>query len=266
MINIEDTNTAVESAPEETGQIDSPSTEVEPTSQQTTEVPEDLPQDTEEQRKAFQRMRHEIDSLKEEAKARQKSQAAFDVLKPRPRPVSAQGIDINQYVDADTGTVDMGAYNTAVNQLIQQAHVDSAQAAATVEERLDEQNARRSVPQLDLDSKEYDAEFEKDVAARYLFEKFNGNNVTMTQIAKELGKKYSKATTKASEDGAKEALERLSAREQAALAANSQSGGQARSQQSAGDTEELRSRTRFGDERAMTERMSRIPWVKSDVK
>lgn len=260
-----DQNTAVEENVEEpaTSQDSSPQSEEGNTTPQTTqedvesqEEPEEVSDDsqdgeesdsmTEEQRKAFQRMRLENKRLKEEMEARGKTENAFNAFKPQAQPGT---VDINKFVDPNTGAVDWNGYNQAINT---QAR---ATAAETVQEQIDENNARQKYPEVFADP-----DLEEAVAGQWFASKLNGKDVSITEIAGKVAKKLSSAASRAEKIGKEKALEELTPKEQAGLKADGQTSAPSRQAQSAEDEEILRVRARNGDEEALAQLMKSVKW------
>lgn len=238
----------------ETTQVESPPTEAQPTEEQTTVTTEesDVSQTmSEEQRRAFQEMRLENKRLREETEARKKSESAFDVFRPQPQPL---GIDPNQFIDPNTGERNEYAYQQAI------ARNARAEAQSATKDELDEYQARQKHPELFSDP-----EAEEEIAGLYFFNKARGNNVSVSQIAERVAKRYQKAVTKAEKIGAEKILTEVSPKEQAALAASSPTSSPARQAQSDEDLERLRQQSRGrgrASEEAVAQRMKNIPWSK----
>lgn len=262
---MEETNQAVaENVEETTSQASSPQAK-EPEVQETTQETEsgetktqefeedssgsDLPEMTNEQREAFQRMRQENKRLKEEVEARKKHESAFATFRSQGSQNSQ--ITFEQFADPNTGQVDWNGYNLAVQR---QA---SAVAQQQVEEKLDEYEARQKYPELFNDP-----EIEEELASMWFFGKYKGENVSIKEIAERYARRHNKAVAKAQKKGAEEALTELSAKEKASLEARGQNASQAVAQQRAEDAQALRERVRYGDANALTNLMSNVPWEK----
>lgn len=237
---------------EETTQVAPPTTEAPTvTEEQTATEPEsqDEPKGmTEEQRKAFQDQRLEIKRLKEETGTRKQSESAFAAFRPQSQ---VGAVDVNRYADPTTGIVDWNTYNQAVTQ---QARVEAAQAAR---EEVDEYRARQTHPDLFENPRT-----EKLIAAQWLYEKMQGRNVSITEIANDFSKDFAKAVTKAEKTGAEKMLTQVSEKEQAAVTP-SQTSSQASQQLKADDLENLQRQSRGKgreSEEAVAKRFSQIPW------
>lgn len=211
---------------------------------------------SEEQRRAFQDMRLENKRLKEEMETRKTSESAFKVFRTQTPPAS-QPVRVESYQDPITGETNWTAYNQAQQafnqQIVQQAR---AEAQAAAQELIDEQNARVKYPDL-----MNDPVTEKQIASRWLYEKVQGNNVSITDIAGEFARNFKLAVSKAEKIGAEKALNEVSEKEQAGLVAETQTSQPARAGESEEELGRLSARTRGGDDEAITARVSRIPWA-----
>lgn len=236
----------------ETTQTDSPTVKETQLESQTNQdeaisdgVSDDIPEDIEKQRKAFQEMRQEIKRLKEEKTVREKSESVFDQFKPQ-----AQTPDVSQFADPITGNVDWNAYQQADSQRVR------AEAQQAARDEVDEYRAREKHPELFNDP-----EVEKEIAAQWFFEKYQGQRTSITEIADRVAKRYSKAVTKAEKIGADKALDEVSEKEKAAMEATSQTSEPARQATASADLDSLREQSRFGDEDAIAARLKSIPWA-----
>ncbi len=251
----------------ETTQVESPTTESPITGDETmqeeatvqTPVVEDadVPTDITEQRRAFQEMRLENKRLKEEMEARQTGESAFAPFRAQTPPVQSGPVRIENFIDPNTGETNWQAYNLAQQQreqaILQQARVD---ARSEVQEQLDEDRARTKYPEL-----MNDPVTEKAIAAQWLYEKMQGNNVSITKIAEGFARNFKQAVSKAEKVGAERVLNEVSEKEKAGLTAQSQTGSQARSTFSQEEAEGLSNATRRGNADAITARISKIPWA-----
>lgn len=263
-----DTNKAEEKAVEtETTQVAPPTTESSITGSETevrvsddqntvTEKPDIESTMTEEQRRAFQEMRLENKRLKEVKETRPEN-SAFDSLRVQTPPVGQSGpIDVRSYTDTVTGETDWAAYNLAQQQreqrIIQQATFAASQE---MNERLDEQTARDKYPDVMNDPKT-----EKLIAAQWLWEKTQGKDVSVTQIAGEFARNFKQAVSKAEKISTERVLNEVSEKEQAA-ATESQNSSGAQVSLSQDQQQNLSMRTRHGDDEAIMARVSKIPWA-----
>lgn len=234
----------------ETTQTSSPQVEEE-TIPQTAQEDVALPDETEEQRKAFQEQRLEIKKLKEEVEARKQSESAFAAFKPRPQLTSFSS---DQFVDPETGTVNVQALTAA-----QEAHI-TAKVTAQMEQRLaeekDEDNARRQYPELFADP-----EIEQEIADRWIAAKLRGENPLVVDIANKVNKRFEKALSKAEKAGAEKALQDIAPKEKVALTATGQSATSAQRQIESENNEAIMEAVRFGNNDALAQAMSKIPWA-----
>lgn len=249
-----------------TVQTDSPQVETPITGEQTTQqetvqtpVAEDSDVSTgmsEEQRRAFQEMRLENKRLKEEKEVRPQEPSAFDAFKPQVTTYQTGPIQIGNYQDPITGETNWQDYNQAQQrreqQILQQARTE---AQNTVQETLDEERARRDYPELMSNPVT-----EKQIASRWLYEKFQGNNVSITNIASEFARNFKQAVSKAEKIGEERALNEVSEKEQASTTVPASS-AQARVATSFEDQQQLGEQTRRGNQDAITARISKIPWA-----
>lgn len=221
-------------------------TVVEPTEE--TEESAVTKQMTKEEREAFQRMRLENKKLKEEMKARQRSESAFDVFKPKP---AAQGVDINNFVDPTSGNVDWNSYNQAV---VQNAN---AQASQTVQDQLDEERARNKYPEVFANPK-----LEEAIAGQWFAAKLQGRKVSVSDIARDfselVGKTVSKAEKVAEKRGAEQALAELTPKEEASLQAQgTTNAGKVKAME---DEQDLLVKARYGSDDALADLVGRVSW------
>lgn len=266
----DDKQQAVENEVEtDTTQTDSPPVE-EPTTEVETEVKEsddqgsvaeesdDMPETTEEQRRAFQEQRQEIKRLKSEMENRNKGESAFKAFKPQTPPVGqANTVNIMDYQDPITGETNWQAYNQQVNNALAQAQQNATyQAQQIVKEEMDEQQARTKFPEIMSDK-----ESEQEVADLWVAAKLRGENPSITDIAERLSKRNSKTVSKAEKIGAEKILNEVSEKEKASLNVPSQTSAPAKQAASAEELAELSRRSRFGDDDAIAARMSKIPWA-----
>ena len=263
-------NKAVEQkAVETTTQTESPQVEAQTTEEQTPkgqatpeEVPDEIPANEQERRRAFQEQRLEIKRLKEESRARQQSESAFAPFRAAPA-VDQSAVNVQTYTDPLTGETNWAAYDQAVNARIQRAEQLATMANQTVEEKLDERDARQKYPDLFADP-----EVEQEIADRWFASKMRGETYSVSEIADRVAKRFAKAVSKAEKSGAEKALEQVSPKEQAALSVQSQTSAPNRQAQSDEEYEKLRLQSRGGrlasdtdSTMAIAYRMKNIPWA-----
>jgi len=210
-----------------------------------------------EQRRAFQEMRIENKRLKEVREAQPREESAFNAFRVQTPSVQSQPVRVEQFVDSITGETNWQGFNQALQQreqaISQQARAD---AQSTVQELMDEERARSKYPEL-----MNDPVTEKQIAARWLYEKVQGRNVPVTEIAGEFARNFKQAVSKAEKIGAEKILNEVSEKEKAGLVAESRSSQSAARATSAEDSQQLSAMTRRGDADAVTARISRIPWA-----
>lgn len=261
----ENNNAVVQNAGDvETPQAISPQAEVQaeaPVQTPTEQQPVEVEQNEQDDPREFQNRRLAEDNrkLKAELEARQRNESAFDMFRPTQAPQAPTGVNIYDYVDQESGTVDWNAYNASVNNAIaQSSQVASYTAQQTTREIIDEQNARSRHPEVFANP-----ELEKQAAAMYLFEKMQGNNVSVSDIAARIAGKQSKAIAQAEKAGAEKILSEVSEKEAASLTASAQTSAPARLAQSQDELEGLRQSSRGrGQEStdAVAKRLNAIGW------
>ena len=218
--------------------------------------PETLPEEPTDQAKAFQSQRQEIKRLKEQLEDKKRRESAFSQFKTSYSPTEYQKaetqVDINNYVDPNSGQFQAYAYNQAVNKIIDGNRRQSNQTAAnTARETYDELRMKDKYPETDPESEAFDPDFEEAVARRYYWELANGKTSSLVKLADMEAKLRGKEAKKVAEKAGLQEAEK----EQASLGPNVRSKpGFANLEK----LEALRKRTRFGDEDAIVERMRNI--------
>ena len=223
-----------------------------------TEISDDVPEDVEEQRRAFQSMRQEIKGLKSEIQNRKSGESAFSAFKQQTPPVGQiNAVNIQDFQDPITGETNWQAYNQQVNVALNQVRQSATyEAKEAVKEEMDEQNARTRHPELFADP-----EVEQEIADRWIAAKMRGENPSITDIADRVSKRFSKTISKAEKIGAEKILNEVSEKEQASLTVSGQTSQPAKQAASAEQLAEMSTRTRLGDDDAIAARMSKIPWA-----
>lgn len=227
--------------------------------------PSEVPQEPQEDglpESASDRTRHEFEKLREENRRererREAAEAAFRTLQPnqvaQPEPI----------YDPDTGYVDPNAL-TALQRQAVEANERATKAEQTVNQFRQEQEAREAYlahPEANPDSKEYNPKLKNLAAGVILQSMLNPQEFGGKQFSLKEAYDYLKADTtdtkaveEARKEGAQEAIEQLTPKEQATLEAIGTSGRRSDVGQSH-DT--LVERTRRGDYDAIAERMKRI--------
>lgn len=266
---MEDTKVAVEKAVEsETTPTNPPQVEDPITGDQTTQgetdvqtpvveetqVPANM---TAEQARAFQEMRLENKRLKEEREALPKGESAFNVFRAQTPSVQSEPVMVENFTNPMTGETNWQAYNLAQQQREQQILTQAkAEARSEVQDLLDEEKARAKYPDL-----MNDPATEKLIAARWLYEKVQGNNVSVSNIASEFARDFKQAVSKAEKVGAERILSEVSEKEKAGLTAGGQSSQGAVRSASREEQTQLSIATQQGDADAITARISQIPWA-----
>lgn len=232
------------------------------------------------QGKAFAAMRKEIADLKSQLETR--TQVGTP---PQPTPsyipqTTPTYVDINQYVDPQSGEFNAQAYNQAVNSAI--ANQGQYNQAA-LNQNLDFAQTQMAYPALDPNSDTYDPEFEEAVAAKYhLLNAIQGKPITLREVAKDISQKRArdqkKEEAKIEEEHTKTAEEKtIASQETPGQSASGAREAQARLEEVEEDAE-LRARTRgligdaFNGKRlsedqqleATVKRLQKIPWVKPE--
>jgi len=266
---MDDTQQAVKDEGEiETPALDSPSEGQQTFSddpESSAEKPENLTQDTEElspefdpkseQGKKFAEMRHEIKKLKEQVGERESRRSAFDQLKPSPTAndiaYAQQRLDIQRFVDPNTGEFQADAYNRAVEQKLDENRAISAKTAErAAHQTFDELKAKEKYPQLDVTSPSYDGDFDEAVASRYYFQLAQGKTPSILSLAQQEAR-WRGQEDKKLQDKAKQ---HEGVKDQASVSPDTRSrvGGDA------SELERLRRQSREGDFDAIAERVKRI--------
>lgn len=252
-------NVAVENAEEKTTSptnsppVEAPTTEEQTTTEQadqsvqeeSTDVTEAKPKDPRD---------YQVERLAEEnrrLKADKRQGSAFDAFRPQVQP--NQGVDVEQFKDP-YGEINWNAYQQAVTSHAQQAA--NATAQQTVQELIDENNARNKYPDLFADP-----DVEQEIADRWVAAKLRGENVSVSDVAERIAKRNSKDVSKAEKRGAEKMLQEVTEKEQAGLSASSQTSQGSRAAESQENLEYLSDQTRQGNEDAIVERLKTIPWA-----
>jgi hypothetical protein len=217
------------------------------------------PKQTEAERREFQnrRLAEENRRLKEELESKPKEPSAFEPFRASTPPVQSAPIDVQSFTDPITGETNWQGLNQAQQQreqqIVQQARYE---AQSAVQETLDEERARAKYPELMNNSIT-----EKQIASRWFYEKTQGNNVSISDIADEFARNFKQTVAKAEKVGAERVLNEVSEKEKAGLTATSQTSQQAVRSSSQAEIEQLSVGTRRGDADAITARISAIPWA-----
>lgn len=200
--------------------------------------------------------------LREERQRREALEGAFKTLKPEVKPEAQQPI-----YDPDTGFLNEQAL-TNVQLRAQEAEKQALETRKQLDELLEGQKkqaqeredmeAFQAHPELDPKSKTFNKEL-RDVTASLMLqsmvhpEEFGNKQLTHKEAGDKAKDLIAKLSGNVKEEAAKEAIEQLSPKEQAALEAT---GSTRRSDVT--DISALRYRTRKGDNSAIVERLGRI--------
>ena len=184
---------------------------------------EGLPEEVSDRtRREFDKLRKQ---LREERTKRLETEGAFNAMRPRTQPAAPANPD--WMIDPESGTVDVNKLGQAWTNLEQRA----ARAEQSVNRYIEDTQKReafKSHPELDSTSDNFDEDLHKRTRAFLFDSMMNPNdyqNKTLTyKEAADLAKgSLGKATEKAKAEGAKEAKEQLTPKEQASLEATGRS-------------------------------------------
>ena len=222
----------------------------------TQEVQDGLPEN------ASDRTRHEFDKLqsqlREERSRRETVEAAFRSMQPKEQP--AQGLA--PIVDPDTGYINDSAVAER-DRLTQEALSRAQKAEEAVQSYMQDQENRvayQAHPESDPSSKQFDPELKKRAAAILLHSMVNPQEYSGKQLSLKEAYDYLKGSTSsavevARKQGAQEAIEQLSPKEQAALEAT---GAPSRREDVVSSLDTLRFQTRKGNQDAIVARMKAL--------
>lgn len=217
----------------------------------------ELPDDSSERtRQQFDKLRSELRTEKEQ---RLRVESAFSAMQPKPEPDKETPI-----YDPDTGLLNEQALTSTQKQAqeaVKEAAATKKQLNQFVQDQ-DEREAFAAHPELNIrDDKTFNKEFHTEVRKTILDSMVNPNDYGGKQLnmreAGDLVKKSSSTDTEsAKKQGAKEAIEELTPKEQGSLEATGSSKGEQLSAQE--DLETLKQMTRKGDIGATMARLKNI--------
>jgi hypothetical protein len=217
---------------------------------------------TPEQARAFQAQRLEIKRLKEEMAKKEKAGSAFEALKPKAGQV---GIDqppkVESFMDAE-GRIDIAGYQDATQKYQQTQALRSQAEQRRLKQEVEENFLKMKDPRLDPDNrKEYDEAFEGRVADRWsrmaLEALYQGKPEPSVKAAYDSVVQEG-VSPKEKEQISKEALERVSEKEQAASTAEAPSTTpRAQGAKMVANFDELRYKTKLGDNDALAARIQK---------
>jgi hypothetical protein len=249
----EDNTQAVQEPVSETQVAPTPSAE-----QKTPEVVEQtkqdgLPEDASDRTKS--RFEELTSQLKEERQRREAVESAFKALQPKevaPEPI----------YDPNTGYVNENAL-TDIQRRVIEAEKRAANAEQGIQSYLLDQENRRAYeahPELNPEAKQFDKELHKKARALILDSMMNPKDYEGRQFSlKDAGDYLKGSTTSAVEnarkEGAQQAIEQLTPKEQAALEAT---GTPARRSEVGQNLDTLRQQTRRGNQDAIVARLQAL--------
>jgi hypothetical protein len=255
-----DDTQGVQSAENETQQVATPTTEQQTTEPSKEVAGNELPNEASERTKA--RFDELTNQLREERQRREALEGAFKTLKPEAKTEQDQPI-----YDPDTGLLNEQALTNV--QLRAQEAEKTAQEAKTELQQLKEERIKQSQEIEDMEAYQAhpelnpkDEKFNKDLrdmTASLMLqsmvhpEQFGDKQLTHKEAGDRAKELVAKISGNVKEEAAKEAIEQLSPKEQAALEAT---GSNKRSD--VADISNLRYRTRKGDEDAIVARLKRM--------
>lgn len=200
----------------------------------------------------------EFDKLKrqlaEEREKRTQYERVLGQQTPQ-RPLESQA----PWYNPETQEVDVNVLQNELNQLKQQNQTlqGTLQRYQQTQDKRQEKVAFKAHPELNPSGDKFNEEFHNAVVGYLANQYAQGNYPSLKKAADTIKKFGSSEVKKAEKEGAKQALEQLSPKEQAALEAE----GRSDRRQSVGTLEDLRARTRSGDDDAIRERLKNIPPV-----
>jgi hypothetical protein len=157
------------------------------------------------------------------------------------------------WYNPETNEVDVSVLNNKLNSLEQRAQRAESQLAGYNEQSVQQQTkeAFDAYPELNPKAEGYDQVFDELVAGHLFRNQVYGKNLTMKEAAEAVRKFASKGTDEARNQGAQQAIQQLTPKEQASLEAT----GRSDKRTSAADMENLQQRSRRGDFNAIAARL-----------
>lgn len=256
-----DETQGVQVAENETQQPAAPTGEQKTTETSTEVAGNELPNEASDRTRAsFERLTQE---LAEERKRREVLEGAFKTLKPKEEKVQEQPI-----YDPDTGLLNEQAL-TNVQLRAQEAERQALETRKQLDELLEGQKkqakeredaeAYAAHPELDPKNEKVFNKDLRDVTASIMLqsmihpEEFGGKQLSHKEAGFKAKELIAKISGNVKEEAAKEAIEQLSPKEQAALEATGSS-----KRGNGTDISSLRYNTRKGDDNALAERLKRL--------
>ena len=215
-----------------------------------------LPKDVKDRtRKEFEKLQRKY---REERAKRLEVESAFSAMRPKTQPATSKKPD--WMIDPDSGTVDVNKLSQAWTNLEQRA----ARAEQSVNRYIEDSQRREAVkahPELDSRSDKFDEDLHKRTRA-FLFDsmmhpdEYSNKTLTYKEAADLAKESTGKAVEQAKAEGAKQAKEQLTPKEQASLEATGRSDRRGSTEK----LEDLRVKSRYtsrdGDQ-AIAERLKR---------
>ena len=231
----------------------------------TTETTEGLPDVASERtRKEFEKLR---DELRTERSRRIETERMFGQNpQPTPQQFVPNNTAVTQVYDPSTGLLNENALNDIQLKAMQaeQRAVKAEQAIANFQVEQQTREAYIAHPELNPKSKDFDADLNKRVRAFALDSMIHPEDYGNNQLSFKEAADYAKSATtpkvveQAKKAAAQEAIEQLTPKEQASLEAV---GSPDRRQEVEQPLDQLRFRSRKGDQDAIVERLKGIPVV-----
>jgi len=254
-------------APIETGEttepeVESPEKAVKTPTEEEGEIPAETEKMSAEQREAFIKQRLEIKKLREQLAEKERAKSALDALKPpTPGRVPSQMPKAQDFLDAE-GRIDLVNYQNAVQSWNETQVYRNQSAQSQIKFEMEEKILKMEQPSLNPESEDFDPDLEKRVADRYgrmCLESLTKGlpEPSLSKVAKEVLKETS-VSPKEKERISKETLEQVATKEQAASTSTGVVSGRAREAGSNADLDELRRRSKEGDDKAIADRLAAI--------
>jgi len=217
-----------------------------------------LPEDSSERTKQqFEKLKAQLRDARERLA---KSESVFESIKPKQQPQGMPTAD--QYIDPETGIVDIAGLNRAIAT----AEKRAARAESTVQSYIEQQQTKealKSYPQLDPKADNFDKDFHQRTRAFLMDSMVNpqdygGKVLSFKEAADRANVGNTKVVEAAKQKGAEEAVTSLTPKEQASLEAT----GRSDRRQEGRSLEDLSRETRKGGTaglKAAYERLQGIP-------
>ncbi len=228
------------------------------------EKPEVVPEEKDPRAFQARRQAEEIRRLKEELARNKTRESAFDALTPRVPQTVRQSPRAEQFMDTE-GRIDILAFDEANRrwQETQAAIMQEGQREQSF--KMEREFLKMKDPRLDEKNLEtFDPKLEQRVADRYgrlaMEALYHGKpEPSLKQVYHDVLSEYG-PTPKEKEKISQETLEKVSEKEQAASTSESPSTApRAKGMKSSSSFEDLRQKTKQGNDEALAERLSKIP-------